>query len=189
MFRQIVLALALCATLAAGARSSAQIVFSRALVGPDGTDGALVAHVNTTVTYVLRNVGGAEAATVALKDLSFPASRFDMFGGSVKRSWPSLKAGESLRVVVVVRPKKAGALFVSAPSVTYVDEGVKRVGRLAVEEEFEVEDEILWRRRTEKHTGVWMLYLATVGGLSVAPFLASIALQKGLPVEAGKKKT
>lgn len=86
-----------------------------------------------------------------------------------------------------MEPLRAGELIVSPAAVSYVDalSGEDHVTRLASEEIVRVEDAMMFRRRTEKHGGVWMAYSIVCLVLCVVPFVVSGLLQTN--IEDAKK--
>lgn len=151
--------------------------------------GPFVAGMNVTVAYTIHNVGAGVAKGVQLKDLSFPASRF-LTDKATRANWPQLESGQSVSHHVRLEPKRAGELYVAPASVAYADGEQRHVTRLASDESFFVEDLVDFRRRTDKHGGSWLIYLASFLALGIVPFGASHMLITSLPnIGAAAKKS
>ncbi|CAN8071751.1 unnamed protein product [Agarophyton chilense] len=188
----------LCARLALGALLVALLLTlthadhqapSRALLALHrDMDGDLVASRNVSITYHVHNVGLSLAQQVALKDLSFPASRFHTFGAVARGAWSSIAPGESQTHQLIVAPLRAGELFVSPASVSYTDDGKQRVTKLAVDDSLRVEDLLSYKRRTDKHTMELSLYALAFFLFCVAPYCFSIFLQRVVHRSTTKKK-
>lgn len=128
-----------------------------------------------------------EAKAVTLKDLSFPASRFTHFGEVPKQRWASLPASETLTHTLIVSPKRAGELIVSPASVSYLDDGDNKITRIATDDILSVEKLLDWRRRTDRHTKEWSMYMCAFALLCIAPFGVSLFMERGVP-NGNKKK-
>lgn len=102
----------------------ALLAFAKSVSGP------LVAGLNVSVTYVVHNVGQQPASDISLRDSSYPSSRFDS-SALARTTWESLAPGQAVSYSISVQPKRAGQLYVTPPTVTYVDGDVKRTARLA----------------------------------------------------------
>lgn len=180
----------LCSLLPANALAAdTTAVPDRALLALDKVmSGTLVAGRNITVTYTIHNVGARTATSVQLKDASFPASRFNT-DLPARKTWEQLDAGASVSHSVQVEPKRAGELFVAPAAVSYLDEGEKRVSRIADADSFVVEDLLAFRRRTDSHASTWMIYAGCLFLLGVAPFGASAMIVRGLPSDTAPKKS
>lgn len=153
----------------------------RALLAMDKViSGAFVAGMNVTVEYAIHNVGTQTATSVQLKDVSFPASRF-VTDKPTRATWPQLEGGQSIYHHVQIEPKRAGELYAAPASVVYADGEQRRVTRLAADESFVVEELLEFRRRTDRHSGTWMIYVIAFFLLGIAPFGASHMLVRGLP--------
>lgn len=106
---------------------------ARALLAFDKTvSGPLVAGLNVSVTYFVHNVGQRFASDILLRDSSYPLSRFESTAPA-RTIWNSLAPGQSVTYSISVQPKRAGHLYVTPPTITYIDsEGdMKRTARLA----------------------------------------------------------
>lgn len=87
---------------------------------------------------------------------------------------------------MLVSPKRAGQLFVAPASVSYEDDGQKRLTKLATDDSFSVEDLLSWRRRTDMHQQEWMLFTLAFFILVIIPGL--VANKKEAAVPQPKKK-
>lgn len=173
--------------VAEGGKDRALIAFEKVVTGP------LVAGMNVTVTYEIYNVGLHPATGVSLRDSSYPASRFES-EGSTRMQWEALAPGQSVRHSISIRPRRAGQLFVSPPSVSYTDsnDGSQHTSRLASSEDDDavlVEDLIEFRRRNDTHTTSWSIYSLAFLLLSIAPFGVSASMVKGLNRDGQQKKS
>lgn len=154
-------------------------------------EGDLVAGRNATVHYTIHNVGTRPASEIALKDRSFPLSRFETFSGAFRRNWTTLPNGDSVTMEVLMRPRRAGILLVSPASVSYVDEdGAARMSKLASEDTVLVEDLMAFRRRTDRHRLEWGAFAGAFVALVLLPFLVSVMSEGAVvgEVTGGKKR-
>lgn len=162
----------------------------RALLALDKVmSGPLVAGMNVTIEYTIHNVGGRVATDISLRDLSFPASRFNA-DKAARHSWPRLEPGQSLSHALKVEPKRAGEIYVAPAAVTYMDDDERRVSRLAADDSVVVETLISFRRRTDRHINTWLVYFFAFLLLSVAPFgYSEIKVRSLLGSPATNKKS
>lgn len=129
------------------------------------------------------------ATDVALKDLSFPLSRFTLHEGTFRATFARLEAGSGTVATAVITPKKAGELLVSPATLTYSDGDVRRVSRLASDESIVVEDLLAYKRRTDKHRTEWGLYALASVLLVGGPLFWSTRVLAGVSTGAvGKKR-
>lgn len=160
--------------------ASATTAEHRALLALDKVlSGPLVAGMNVTVEYTIHNVGGRAATDVSLRDLSFPASRFNA-DKPARHAWSLLEPGQSLLHAIKVEPKRAGDIYVAPAAVTYMDDEVRRVSRLAADDIVNVEELISFRRRTDRHTSTWLIYVIAMLLLCIAPFGYSEMMTRSL---------
>lgn len=165
----------------------------RALLAFDkAVSGDLVAGRNVTVTYTVLNVGKHPATDITLRDSSFPASRFLLADGQTARtSWATVSPGETLTHSVTVEPKRSGYLYISPPSLSYIDQlsGDKHVSKIAGTDSLVVEDLLEYRRRTDRHTSTWIIYIVAFVMLGIGPFAVSEMMAKSLSPTNSQKKS
>lgn len=161
--------------LCALTRSRPLLVLHRSIAPP------LVSSLNSTITYTIHNVGSSAASSLLLKDPSFPSSRFVHHTASQSSPFPlshaSLSANASFSFSFSLTPKRAGLLFVSAPSVAYAP---SHVSTLATSDELTVEDVLAFRKRTEKFAFEWTAYAGMWMLLVAGPYVVSRINQRAL---------
>lgn len=140
-------------------------------------------------TLLLRDALHRTATQVSLKDLSFPSSRFQVHSGAFRHTFASLPSGSRVSHSVLMTPKRAGELHVSAASVSYVDAaGTARTTRLAADDTVLVEDLLSFRRRTDRHAVEWTAFGVGFLLLVLGPAVVSVAVERGVEKSGAVKK-
>lgn len=127
---------------------------------------------------------------MVLKDLSFPASRFERHDTTTNKwTWSSIAPQEKQSVSIILLPKRHGTLHVSAAVINYKDpeQGSSFTSRLNAKDTVQVQDLVSYRRIHDSHTTDWLFFAIAFVMLVVGPGSVSNVMEKGV-AEVGKKK-